>query len=540
MGLRVLLVHANPFQAVLPVPPYGLERIRTAVMDLPDVEVRIYDPWLHADEPVAAAAELAAEFQPDLVGLGIRIIDDCIVIDKLDGDEVSDVAFFLPQVSGLVRALQKVAPRATFVCGGAAFSSMPRHILDYLKVDLGVVGAGEASFRQLVRRLAAGQPIGKIPGLVHRTDTEPLGAYQLAFPPRTVARLDHYSTFNNIPVRTRIGCAMSCAYCLTANMRRTHQTGDVSAVLAELEALAVHAEAVGAIEVPVMFADDEVNLPGDRSVHELLSALAERPDITARLNWRGYFNPVPFDEELAELTKATNGHICLTVDTASERVMKASGKPFRRRHLDQVISLFLERKVSFNAGLIFGLPGEDEETMRESISWAKSLPSDIIIDYAPGARVYPDTPLAAEARRTPHLTGGDPGFLDVAVYSASRPPRELARYLDEQFAGHSNIQRIGDGYARADRSPSRLARLLLRPDPVAWRALMESFVDEKSPRGTTNKLRRAENAALWQRRYELAEIAAEVHTGASFLEQGLRDSAARRLEGYRATVGQVG
>ena len=30
---RVLLVHANPFQQVMPVPPYGLERIRTAAAD---------------------------------------------------------------------------------------------------------------------------------------------------------------------------------------------------------------------------------------------------------------------------------------------------------------------------------------------------------------------------------------------------------------------------------------------------------------------------------------------------------------------------
>ena len=32
MAQRVLLVHANPLQRMLPVPPYGLERIRTAAV----------------------------------------------------------------------------------------------------------------------------------------------------------------------------------------------------------------------------------------------------------------------------------------------------------------------------------------------------------------------------------------------------------------------------------------------------------------------------------------------------------------------------
>jgi hypothetical protein len=34
MGPRVLLVHANPFQQVTPVPAYGLERLKTATADI--------------------------------------------------------------------------------------------------------------------------------------------------------------------------------------------------------------------------------------------------------------------------------------------------------------------------------------------------------------------------------------------------------------------------------------------------------------------------------------------------------------------------
>src|SRR2546423_4450236 len=94
---RVLLVHANPFQRVTPVPAYGLERLRTAAEEA-GAEVELLDPYLVSEDPLEAAREAAARFHPDIVGLGIRIIDDCIVVDRLEGDDTIDVSFLLPEI----------------------------------------------------------------------------------------------------------------------------------------------------------------------------------------------------------------------------------------------------------------------------------------------------------------------------------------------------------------------------------------------------------------------------------------------------------
>src|SRR6187397_2681175 len=141
---RVLLVHANPFQRVTPVPAYGLERLRTAAEDA-GAEVELLDPYLVSEDPIGAAHEAARDFRPDLVGLGIRIIDDCIVVDRLDGDGAIDVSFLLPEIRRLRDALAEAAPEATFVAGGAGFSACPQECLEYLDIEHGVVGAGEAA-----------------------------------------------------------------------------------------------------------------------------------------------------------------------------------------------------------------------------------------------------------------------------------------------------------------------------------------------------------------------------------------------------------
>src|SRR5689334_8938699 len=99
---RVLLVHANPFQRVLPVPPYGLERIRVAA-EAVGAHVELVDPYVTEADPAAAAVAAAHALRPHVVGLGIRVVDDCIVVDTLADDDPRghDVTWFLPEVRRL-------------------------------------------------------------------------------------------------------------------------------------------------------------------------------------------------------------------------------------------------------------------------------------------------------------------------------------------------------------------------------------------------------------------------------------------------------
>src|SRR5262245_66552516 len=103
---RVLLVHANPFQRVTPVPAYGLERLRT-VAEEAGAEVELLDPYLVSEDPLGTAVDAARAFRPDLIGLGIRIIDDCIVVDRLEGNRPIDVSFLLPEIRSEERRVGK-------------------------------------------------------------------------------------------------------------------------------------------------------------------------------------------------------------------------------------------------------------------------------------------------------------------------------------------------------------------------------------------------------------------------------------------------
>ena len=289
-----------------------------------------------------------------------------------------------------------MAPEAMFVAGGAGFSACPQECLDFLDVDYGVVGAGEEALAMLCSDASWDQ----VPGLVRRGQADGIGAYHLGFGGLT-RRDPLYAPANSFPVRTRIGCAMQCVYCTAANLGRQHANGDASRPCStRWSAPWPDARERGVGRVPIFFADDEFNLPDERHPIAVLEGLRDR-GLTKHISWRAYFNPTPFSAEFAELVRETNGHVSITVDSAADALLETAQKPFRRRHLDALVALLGEHGVSADLGLIFGLPGETEETIAETIGFVRSLPESIEVVYSAGARVYPHTPLARIAEQEP-------------------------------------------------------------------------------------------------------------------------------------------
>jgi radical SAM superfamily enzyme YgiQ (UPF0313 family) len=513
---RVLLVHANPFQRVTPVPAYGLERLRTAI-EPTGAQVELIDPYLVSDDPLAFAQEAAVRCQPDVVGLGIRIIDDCIVVDRLDSpaDEPIDVSFLLPEIRELRRALGEAAPQAVFVAGGAGFSACPQECLEYLDVEYGVVGAGEEAMVMLCSDMSWDQ----VPGLVHRGQPQGIGAYHLGFGGPTL-REPLYAPANAFPVRTRIGCAMQCVYCTAANLGRQHANDELDAVVDEVERTVAGARERGVGRVMIFFADDEFNLPDERHPIAVLQGILER-GLVKHMTWRAYFNPTPFSAEFADLVRETNGHVSITVDSAADALLATAQKPFRRRHLDDLIALLSEHGVSADLGLIFGLPGETEETIAETIDFVRSLPESIEVVYSAGARVYPHTPLARIAEREPERLVGadDPTFLTPVVYSRPWPPRELARRLDEQLRDLPNVSRVGVAYRSGETTLTDAYRAVLSKPTLQqtvtksngrrpWDEILERAAHDDTQRKPAETIAACLQVAVWHGRYDLASAAA--------------------------------
>ncbi|HUH06272.1 MAG TPA: radical SAM protein [Egibacteraceae bacterium] len=509
--MRVLLVHANPYQQIFPVPAYGLERISTAVAERDDVTVELIDPFLESTEPIGYTAEAVRRIQPDLIGFGIRITEDLIPVADVDGAGPHDVVWLLPDIARVVQAAVEAAPQAVAVCGGAGFSAMPYECLDYLGIDLGVVGAGEQTFARLVDRLAAGQDPGVIPGLIRRDDPGPRipgRAYQMGRGGPT-RRDGRYAPCHDFPIRTRIGCAMVCSYCVIASLERAHQPAEVDVVLDEVAAAVAATKSRGIGPTPLFFSDDEFNLPDEAHAIAILEGIVAR-GLASHLIWNGYFHPQPFSDELARLVKATNGRPQITADSAADAVLARNHKPHRRKTLDAVVDTLARNHLDAEIVFMFGLPGETHETVAETVEFIKALPAGIRASWAAGARVFPHTPLAGLADEHPEYVVGeaDPTRFRPTVYSSPVPPRELARNVTAALEGQRHVQRYGAPFGERVSAAVEAYRLVADgADRPTWAALLTKAQEPHGILEPSDQLQAVQYVAAWQRRFDLASLA---------------------------------
>ena len=134
---------------------------------------------MFSEDYLAETEGVVRDFQPDLVGLSIR---------NLDNQSYLDPQWALPTSKEVIQRI-RATTQAPIVCGGPAFSILPRECFRFLEPDIGIAGDGAESFAQLADRVHQGQPYRDLPGLVYREGDEivvhgPSATSSFPMPPR--------------------------------------------------------------------------------------------------------------------------------------------------------------------------------------------------------------------------------------------------------------------------------------------------------------------------------------------------------------------
>lgn len=145
--MRVLLIHANPFQRLLPAPLETLGLLRSRLDDL--AETRIVDPFVTDDWQTKIDTALV-EFRPDLIGFGVRAIEDVVSL--------------LPEVRALRERVANLAPDVPIVASGTSSPHLAPALLADLEIQWGIVD--DLAFRQLVERASRGDDWRSGAGLI--------------------------------------------------------------------------------------------------------------------------------------------------------------------------------------------------------------------------------------------------------------------------------------------------------------------------------------------------------------------------------------
>jgi anaerobic magnesium-protoporphyrin IX monomethyl ester cyclase len=312
----------------------------------------------------------------------------------------------------LARAVKALNKETVVVFGGSHVTFMHEQILkNYPEVDFCVIGEGELTFVELLNNLFSGsKDFTSIAGIAYRsgldlvvTSPRPMVADLdvLPFPDRAWVERSLYSEPYAKELGLRLasimparGCPFGCQFCSTSMFwgKRT-RIRSVANVMAEIDSL--WAEGFRYIE----FIADAFTLD-QKVVQQVCQAVIEKG---YKFPWRCGTRAGTVSPETALLMKQAGClEVVMGIETLSPRILQTIGKKYTIQQAEETVENLRVAGIQSTCLLMIGNPGDNLESIRETIFNLGRIKPDII--YTNLTQVYPGTPL--------YFLAKEQGFMD--------------------------------------------------------------------------------------------------------------------------------
>ena len=426
-SLRVLLISANTEKLPDPVFPIGAAYMAAVAAQRGHTVDTLDLCFLDTVHP--ALQSKICETRPDVVGISLR---------NLDSSSYPQNTSYIDDYKQLVDGVRALTS-APIVLGGAGFTVMPDTIMEYLGADVGVVGEGEMAFPWILQRFGNGEPLCSTPeytcrqvnGGVCVNPVTRIKHLDLAgIPLRRRFDMDlYYQRGGALNIQTKRGCYFECVFCSYPLIEgskvrmRTAQT-----VVDEIQAVR---EEHGIRHW--FFVDNIFNMP-IRHAKDICEEIAARQ---LDIEWSGYLNPKFIDDELCDLmSKSGCKAIEFGTDSGSPTMIANLKKEFDPEDLRAASSRCHKYRLKFCHSLIFGGPGETQQTVTETIALMDELKPTAVIAMT-GIRVLPGTGMVEIALRDGQIDADD-NLLYPKFYISPALGDELIARIEAYAHAHSN------------------------------------------------------------------------------------------------------
>jgi B12 binding domain len=361
-------------------------------------------------------------FQPELVGISIR---------NLSNHSYLDPQWQLPITKAVIARL-RATTAAPIVCGGPAFSILPRECFAYVEPDLGIAGDAGETFAELANRLDRGETFYiDLAGLVYREGNRIVSngvasSSQFSRSPR-LEDLDmakYRQAGFGIGVLTKLGgfyypTAQSSVPTDDGAWRVIRPIAEVVREVKDLEAR------FGLRKI--FFIDNCFNIP-------LAHAKALCQALIAaglKVHWNTVLAPYGCDAELVQLMKQAG---CALVIMAG-----MPGDSHEGIALDESLEPLLETCLLCEAGglhytisQVFGEPGETRQTVERKLGFLRRL-KPAMANLRIGVSILPGTAVATRAMEE-RIIADEAELIRPTFYLAAEVREWLVGYLKAEAA----------------------------------------------------------------------------------------------------------
>jgi len=388
----------------------------------------------------------AAAFNPDLVlheTSTASIATDLRIAQKIKEAAYARVALAGPHVSVLTERILK----------------------ENAFVDFILLGEYELTLLDLCAHLMNATPLGEVNGLSFR---KPDGTIQtnprrpslkdldsLPWPVRHFLPMERYrDAFCDMPhpmlqMWASRGCPYKCIFCLWPDVMygdHEYRTRDPKNVVDEVE----YCQKKYGFK-SFYFDDDTFNL-GKARIITLCREIKKR---NLGIPWAAMCRADAIDEEMLRQMKDA-GLIAVKygIESASQRIVNASGKKLDLKKAEKAIELARKLGIRFHLTFTFGLPGETSETIKKTIDYALEKDPDCLQFSL--ATPFPGTEYHERLKKTGNIVAGSweeyDGSGRSVIQTEHLSREDLEHWLSEAYrlwGEHQNKKAVTKGVTAA-------------------------------------------------------------------------------------------
>ncbi len=274
------------------------------------------------------------------------------------------------------------------VAVGTHVSAVPQNTIELIpELDFVIRHEPEMSFKDIISYTLAGRLPQDIKGIVYRgADGKPVLAPdrpllksldELPIPKQHLLPLDKYKMpfLGNryVWVLTNRGCPYSCTYCFEGVVwGKSVRHRSPESIYEELEYLAAHN-----VKNVLFLADLFTDKSNHKNLEKLCDIIIEKG---LKVRWTANSRVDTLTEPIAKKMKAAGCWlIAFGVETGSQKILDNVKKDAKVEQARATLTMCNKLGIKTWAYFIIGLPGENKQTVRETIDFAKSCPIDIAL-----------------------------------------------------------------------------------------------------------------------------------------------------------------
>lgn len=347
------------------LPPLGLCNL-AAVVRKAGIEVSIIDAPA-AELGIKETFEMVREFDPDLIG-------------------ITAVTISINNAARLAQYIKERNPQCTIVLGGPHVTAALKETLTrFPQFDFAVIGEGEDTLLEIVAGSTKNRNVEKIPGIAFRRngdivfstprpfienlDKLPLPSWDLLpdFPKAYSQSAMRSHRFPSASLITSRGCYGKCTFCDTACFGRRIRNHSAEYVIAMIKNLIDRHHVKD-----ISFYDDNFIAFPQRISKICKRITDEKLDTTWSCNSR--IDAVQSFEQLQMLKKAGCWQICYGIESGNQKILNEVKKNVSLEQIKQVVEWTAKAGIYVKGFFMMGLPLETEETLRQTVDFARELP----------------------------------------------------------------------------------------------------------------------------------------------------------------------